>query len=97
LHFKGKALYNLGQYERALEVLKEAREEAEAIGARWSSWPILNTWSEIEARQGQEANAQALRHQARDAVTQITEHLSNASLRASILNLPQVQALKIHS
>ena len=93
LHFMGKALYNLGQHERALEVFNEAREEAEAIGARWSLWPILNTLSEIEARQGHEGNAQTLRRQARDAITQITEHLDNAKLRASLFNLPQVQAL----
>ena len=63
------------------------------MGARWSLWPILLTMSQLEAKRGHAAEADALRHQARELVEDIADHAGTPELRASFLNLPEVQAV----
>jgi DNA-binding SARP family transcriptional activator len=92
MHFKAKAPYNLGEHDTALEMLGEARAEAEAMGARWSLWPILNTLSDIEAQRGHDVEARVLRQQAQHTLTYIADHTSNA-IRTSLLNWLQIRAL----
>jgi len=94
LYLKGKALLAMGplQAEEARGTLMHARSEAEALGSRRSLWPILVALSEIEAQHGNQAEAQALRRQAREIVEYIADHAGTPELRASFLGLPHVRA-----
>lgn len=93
LYLQGQALLAQGQTDRALDVLVEARAEAEALGARRILWRILFTLGQIEADRGHAAEAQALREQARTTVEAIANHIGATELRTSFLNQPQVQAV----
>jgi len=91
LYLKATVLLAQGQMGLARPLLEEARMQAEALGSRRSLWPILMALSEIEARSGDAAKAEDLRHQARQIVEYIASHLDDA-LRATFLNLPEVRA-----
>ncbi|HLF27558.1 MAG TPA: hypothetical protein VJG32_14585 [Anaerolineae bacterium] len=91
LYTRGKALLGLARTDEAHAAFQEARVEAEAIGSRRSLWSILAALSEIEARRGNQAEAQQLRWQARDIVEFIAEHVGSPELRTSFLNLPDVR------
>jgi tetratricopeptide (TPR) repeat protein len=93
LYLQGQALLAQGQTDRALDVLVEARAEAEALGARRILWRILFALGQIEAGRGHAAEAQALREQARTTVEAIANHIGAAELRTSFLNQPPVQAV----
>jgi len=88
---QSKALVELGRLAEACDVLRGARAEAEAIGTRRMLWPILAALSQIEAQRGNPVEAQALRQQAREIVEFIADHAGSPELRASFLNLPDVQ------
>jgi tetratricopeptide (TPR) repeat protein len=105
LYFKGRVLLAQGQIDSARTVLEEAQTEAEAIGSRRSLWPILMTLSEVAARSGDFARAEDLRHRAREIVEYIADHIADPAhpingpltadqLRASFLNLLEVQAVR---
>ena len=80
----------LGQVEAARESLLEARDIATATGSRATLWPILAALSALEP---DPTAAQQLHRQAQEIVESIASFISAADLRASFLNLPQVQAL----
>ncbi len=88
---RSKALLALSRLAEARDLLCEARAEAEAMGSRRSLWPILLALSEIEEQGGHHAAAHALRQQAQEIVEFIADHAGSPELRASFLNLPDVQ------
>jgi tetratricopeptide (TPR) repeat protein len=96
LHFKGKALLAQGRIEAARAAWMEARAEAEALGSRRVLWPVLAALAEIEAQLGNAAEAAALRRRAREIIQYIADHCP-PDLRASFLNLPDVQAVMSHA
>ena len=96
LHFKGKALLAQGRVEAARAAWMEARAEAEALGSRRVLWPVLAALAEIEAGRGNHAEAQMLRQQVREIIAYIADHCP-PDLRASFLNLPDVQAVMSHA
>ena len=77
----------------AYEYYVKARSEAEALGSRRTLWKILAALSEIEAQRGDAIETKNLRQQARQIVEDIAAHIPSPELRASFLNLPQVQAV----
>ncbi|MCQ3973781.1 MAG: hypothetical protein DPW09_10085 [Anaerolineae bacterium] len=93
LYLKSKALLAQGRAEEAREGLAQARAKAEAIGSQRSLWPILFAFSQLEAQHGQPVAAQKLREQAQEVIEFITDHAGTPELRASFLNLPEVQAV----
>jgi len=96
LHFKGKALLAQGRVEAARAAWMEARAEAESLGSRRALWPILAALAEIEAGRGNHTEAQMLRQQAREIIAYIAGHCP-PDLRASFLNLPDVQTVTSHA
>jgi len=93
LCLKGKALLAQDRVDDAHTALVEARAASEAIGSRRTQWPILAALSEVEARRGNQAEAQALRQQARAIVEFIADHAGSPELRASFLDLPDVKSV----
>ncbi|MBI3362184.1 MAG: hypothetical protein HY023_13860 [Chloroflexi bacterium] len=87
---KGRALLTQGRDDEAGEVLQEGRLLAQSLGSRRSLWPILFALSQIEARRGNEAEAQSLRREACEVVEYIAAHTPTPELRESFLSLPEV-------
>ncbi|MGH2521737.1 MAG: hypothetical protein ACRDH2_04455 [Anaerolineales bacterium] len=92
LDYKGRALLALDRLDEAEAALTEARAEAEAIGSRRSLWPVLIGLHQIKLRRGHLAEAERLRTQAREVIRFIADHCP-PDLRASFLNLPEVQVV----
>jgi tetratricopeptide (TPR) repeat protein len=93
LYLKSKALLAQGRAEEAHEALTQARAKAQAIGSQRSLWQILFALSQLEAQRGHTVAAQKLRRQAQEVVESIADHAGTSELRASFLNLPEVQAV----
>ena len=91
LHIKGQALSALDRPDDAYRSLEEARSEAEAIGSRRSLWPVLHSLSQLEAERGSHAEAESLRHEARQVVEYVADHAGSNQLRDSLLSLPDVR------
>ena len=89
-YLKGQALLNLGQTDKAYEVLAKARAEAEAIGTRTTLWPILVALSQLESDPAEVAQ---LHQQAQEIVEFIANNTGSSELRASFLDLPEVQVV----
>jgi predicted ATPase len=92
LIIQGKAYLEDGQLDRADQVLSEARLEAAALESRRTLWPVLFLLSQLEARRGNLANAEAYRQQAGEVIRYIANH-APPDLRRSFLELPPVQAV----
>ncbi len=90
LYLQGKALSGLGQEEAARDRLVDARVEAEKMGSRRILWRVLSALSQIE---DDLTRAEALRQRACEIVRTIADHIDQAALRASFLNLPDVRAI----
>ena len=92
LRLKGEALLGLGRNEEALAVLREAKAEAEVLGAPRTLWPVLLALGKLEAEAGNAAEAAALLAGAREAIEYIADHAGTPELRASFLAQAHVQA-----
>jgi tetratricopeptide (TPR) repeat protein len=92
LYLQARALVALDRQEEAHAVLTETCQLAERVSTRFTLWQCLATLSRIESQRGQHAEAQSLRRQAREVVAYIAHH-APAELRASFLNLPEVQGV----
>ncbi len=93
LYLKSQALLAEDRAEEAREALIQARDQANTIGSQRRLWQILFTLSQLEAQHGRTDAAQALRGQAQAVVHFIADHAGTSELRASFLNLPEVQAV----
>jgi transcriptional regulator with XRE-family HTH domain/energy-coupling factor transporter ATP-binding protein EcfA2 len=80
----------LGDPTAAHASWQAAHSEAEALGSRWALWQILASLAQIEADADQAAQ---LRREAQAIITDIADHISDAELRASFLNLPAVRTV----
>lgn len=92
LFLNAQALLGQSRGEEALECLKRAHGEAEALGSRRMLWQILALASEIDSRRGNEIQAQKLRRQAQEIAKYIADRVPSA-LKDSFLHVPRVQAL----
>ncbi len=84
LYLRGLALDGLGQDRAARACLAEARTAAEAVGSRRALWRILPALARLEADEDQAAS---YRRQAREVVQSIADHIEDATLRASFLDV----------
>lgn len=90
LDLVGQALFNQGRLEEARIQMLEAREEAEAMGAKGNLWPILFHLSQLEK---EPSKAWELCQEAREIIDFIADNTGSSSLRESFLALPEVQAV----
>jgi tetratricopeptide (TPR) repeat protein len=89
LDIRGQALLALGRPEEATACWQEARQLAEALGARTRLWPLLLKLSQLEP---DPTEANRLRQQACEIVDYIADHIDSFELQDSFLNLPQIKA-----
>jgi tetratricopeptide (TPR) repeat protein len=92
LYIQAKASRALGKIDQALELLNEARIEAEGMQSRRLLWQIYATLSEMEKERGHSSQAKSLRAQARGIIEYIVAH-TPPEFRESFLNLPHVCAI----
>ena len=92
-YLKGKAFLDQNRLDEARAALEEGRLEASTTGSRRMLWPILVQLAEVEARQGNDAEASELRRQAREIVTFMADRMGTAELRKTFLNLPDARSL----
>ena len=93
LHLRGQALHAQGRNEEALQALYEGRAEAEAQGSQRALWPILTTLTKLERQQGNQVGADQLTAEAKQVIANIADHIEEADLRSSFLNLKQVREI----
>ncbi len=93
LLIQAKASRALGETAQAMELLHQARAEAEGMQSRRLLWQIDATLSEMESERGNNADAEKFREQAREVIEYIAAH-TPPDLRDSFLNLPQVRAVR---
>lgn len=92
LYLIAQAKLGSGNNEEGREILRQAREEAEAIGSKRVLWQILGSMSEIESRAGNIDRSRVLRDHALAAINYIADH-SPAQVRQCFLDLPEVQSV----
>lgn len=93
LYIKGLTERALGQTQVARTSLVEGRQHAEQLQARWFQWQILAALAEMEAADGNRAEAQSLYGQAHEVIVYIADHAPDA-LRESFLNLSHVRKVE---
>ena len=93
MRVRGQALLGQGRTAEARQALAEARTTAETTGSRRALWPILTALAQLESEDGNVAEAEALRTQAREVIGFIADHAGTPELGASFLSMPQVRAL----
>ena len=89
LLFKAQALFELQKFDSCEQTLRQARSEAQALGARWLLWKIFDLQCQIKARLGQAAEAEAYHGLAKMNLEIVIAH-TPIELRATFLNLPEV-------
>ena len=91
LMFRALSLSAQGEAEGAQENLRRARQEAEDIGSGRILWRILLEQSRLEAASGSAARAAELGTEAKAAVSDLIESLSDPELRQSFQALPDIK------
>ena len=94
LRWKGNALFALGQLDNAHQVLSKACSLAESSNSNLHLWLILANLAEVNAKLGNQEEAEANREQARSIVEQIADSLVELELRETFLEQPRVRALR---
>ncbi len=93
LRIKGQALLLNNQQDDAFNSFQEARLEAEVLGERKEYWKILSELAKLENQKGNIPQADLLRHQAKEVVTYISDHIDDQELRTSFLELKEIREL----
>jgi tetratricopeptide (TPR) repeat protein len=93
LRLKARALIAANQPDEAAATLQTAQAEAERLGALWSLWHILAERAQFEQQRGSRAEARALSAKAYAQLSALAAKMSDPTLRASLLNTPQVRLL----
>ena len=86
-----RALRQLGRLEEAAARLSEMQAVPSVQQSRITQWQILAEMATLAEIRGQTDQLRALRTPARAHVEHIAAHLSDAALRTSFLNLPEVR------
>ena len=87
---QGTSLAALGRWPEAEGALREARDDAEALGHRRVLWQILRELSRVRAAGGDAQEASRLNDEAGRIVLEIASTIDDESLRASFLARPDV-------
>lgn len=92
LYVKSQVELARDQDDAAQKSLILARQVAESLAARRTLWKIYVALGQIELRHGNENEALALHHHAREMIEYIATH-ANEEQRTSFLNLPSVRQI----
>lgn len=92
LYLKGRTQIALGEREKACKILREAKEEAEAIGSTRILWQVLVALAQLTADSGNGEEANKLLDGARSTVQFISDN-APTELRASFNLMPEVLSL----
>lgn len=90
LFIQAQARHALNEPLAALEILHQARAEAEKMNLRRLLWQIYALLGEMENGQGHAEEANAYRERARDILNYIVKHIPS-EFRSAFLELPQVR------
>jgi class 3 adenylate cyclase/tetratricopeptide (TPR) repeat protein len=93
LLLKGRALDAFGRAEKAEAALREARAEAERLGARPILWQADAALASIASDRGDPAEATQLLAESRATIDAIAATIDDEDLRASFLGSPDVRAV----
>jgi len=93
LHWKGNALFGLGRFDEALQILTEACSLAKQSDSNLHLWVILTDLAKVQLELGYQKEAEDSLAQGHNIVQQIAESLHEAGLSESFLNQPRVKKL----
>ncbi len=93
LHWKGNALFGLGRFDEALQILTQARSLATQSDSNLHLWVILTDLAKVQMEMGNQNAAEHSLAEGRKIVQQIAESLHEVGFAESFLNQPRVQKL----
>jgi len=93
LHWKGNALFGLGRFDEAYQILTHACSLAGETDSNLYLWTILTDLAGVQLKLGNQKEAEENLAKARRIVEQIAESLHEVGFTESFLNLPRVKAL----
>ncbi len=93
LHWKGNALFGLGQLNDALQSLTQACLLAKQTDSNLHLWVILTDLAKVQSELGNQKEAEDILAEGRKIVEQIAESLHEVGLSESFLNQPRVKEL----
>lgn len=93
LHVKALALMRLGRIDEAHEALRQGIQIAESLGSRRMLWQLNGALADVFDAQGRSDEAHTARQQAAAGIAYIAEHIDEADLRESFLNLAEVRRI----
>ncbi|HEU0291181.1 MAG TPA: AAA family ATPase [Anaerolineales bacterium] len=93
LRCKGNALFGLGRFDEALQVLTQACSLARETDSRLHLWVMLADLAALQTRLGYPEEAESNLDEARGIAGQIAESLHEIGLHDSFLIQPRVRAL----
>jgi len=93
LHWKGNALFGLGRFDEALQILTQACSLAKQSDSNLHLWMILTDLAKIQVELGNQKEAEENLKEARAIIQQIAESLQEVGLAESFLNQHRVKKL----
>jgi len=93
LHWKGNALFGLGQFDEALQILTQACSLAKQSGSNIHLWVILTDLAKVQLELGNQKEAEHSLAEGRKIAQQIAESLREVGLTESFLKQPRVKEL----
>ena len=93
LHWKGHALFGLGRFDEALQILTQACSLAKQSGSNIHLWVILTDLAKVQLELGNQKEAEHSLAEGRKIAQQIAESLREVGLNESFLNQPRVKRL----
>jgi tetratricopeptide (TPR) repeat protein len=93
LRWKGKALFGLGRYDEALQVLTRACSLAEHSDSRLHLWVIVEDLAKVQSILGHQNAAENSLAEGRKIALQVADSLQEVGLSESFLNQPRVRKL----
>ena len=94
IRWKGIALTELGRYDEAHQALSEACSMARKLDAQPQLWRILANLATVNAKLGNQKEAEENLEEARTIIRQIAESLHEIGLSETFMNQPQVRELR---
>ena len=93
LHWKGNALFGLGRFDEALQVLAQACSLARQTDSNLHLWVILADLAKVQLELGHQEQAADSLAEARLIAGKVADSLQEVGLTQSFLNQPRVMKL----
>jgi len=93
LHWKGNALFRLGRFDEALQILTQACTLAKQTDSNLHLWVILIDLAKVQLELGNQNEAENSLAEGRSIVHEMAESLREVGLAESFLNQPRVKKL----